>query len=160
MNAKDLHGMAVVSLGEANKLGAVDDVWFDAHWRTVLGFGLQHDAHHAPEGILRSSVTAIGHDVLTVAHADALIDIAQHPLFQTAVSLRQLVGTHVVSEQGDVLGTIDDVELDATGQTVQAYLLSMSLLERLGQQQHKIAVDRVIQVGVGNLMTVSQSSAT
>jgi uncharacterized protein YrrD len=159
MNAKDLTGFAVVSLREGNKVGTVEDLLFDAQFRTVLGFRLEHDAQYATPVIVRSNISAIGHDVITVSSLDDVTDLAQHPELQTAIPLDQISGTKVVSDKGDVLGTIDDIELDDAAQTAQAYLLSRSLLERLGQQQHKILVDRVIQVGTGGLMTVTSPTS-
>jgi len=160
MNAKDLKGYTVVSLREGNKVGTVEDLLFDAQFRTVLGFRLEHDEHYATPVILRSNVAAIGHDAITVSSLDDVMDLAQHPELQTAVDLDQITGTKVVSDKGEVLGTIDDVELDDAAQTARAYLLSRSLLERLGQQQHKILVDRVIQVGTGGLITVTSPTIT
>ena len=160
MKAKDLKGFAVVSLKEGNKVGTVEDLLFDARFRTLLGFRLKHDAQYATPVILRSNVSAIGHDAITVSNLDDVMDLAQHPELQTAIPLAQISSTKVVSDKGDVLGTIDDIEIDDDAQTAQAYLLSMSLLERLGQQHHKILVDRVIQVGTGGLMTVTSPTTT
>ncbi len=161
MNAKDLRGFTVVSLREGNEVGTVDDLLFDAQFRTVLGFRLAHVEHYATPVIVRSNVAAIGHDVITVSSLDDIMDLAQHPELQTAVDLEHITGTKVVSDKGEVLGTIDDVELDDAGQTARAYFLSRSFLERLGQQeQQKILVDRVIQVGTGGLVTVTSPTIT
>ncbi|MGZ3677481.1 MAG: PRC-barrel domain-containing protein [Ktedonobacterales bacterium] len=160
MNAKELKGYSVVSLKEGNQVGAVDDVLFDGQFRTVLGFRLEHVEHYATPVVVRSHVAAIGHDAITVSSLDDIMDLAQHPELQTAVDLDQITGTKVVSDKGEELGTIDDVELDDAAQTARAYLLSRSLLERIGQQHHNILVDRVIQVGTGGLMTVTSPTIT
>ncbi|MGH2484891.1 MAG: PRC-barrel domain-containing protein [Ktedonobacterales bacterium] len=66
----------------------------------------------------------------------------------------------VVSEGGELVGQVEDIEIDDTASAVTAYVLSGSLWERMRHSEPRIAADKVLRVGAGGLMTVSNDVAT
>jgi uncharacterized protein YrrD len=149
----------VVTLSDAAKVGQIDDVLFDPQYRQVLGFRVTKGVFSQAEALARESVTAIGHDALTVP-SPALIDAQDRfPGLVGATTLSHLHGTRVVTEGGDFLGKVDEVELDDDVRTVTAYTLSRSLWERLKHGEPKIEVQDVVRLGEGGIMIVPNAVA-
>ena len=154
MKAGDLKGRAVVTLSDATKVGHVDDVLFDAAYRRVLGFRVRRGTFGHTEALPRENVRAVGHDALTVASPEALNVQDRFAELAGAAALSQVQGTKVVTEGGDLLGTIAELDLDEEVQTVTAYTLSASLLAHLRHHAPTIAATEVLQLGVGGIMIV------
>lgn len=118
MKAKDLKGIAVVSLADAAKLGRVEDLLFDTTQLQVAALELSESGQRAM--IPFAEVRAIGRDAVTIASSQVT---------QTASAGNPLTGLHrleqftklkVVDEAGTLLGTISDFEFDPrTGQLSQ-----------------------------------------
>lgn len=159
MRASELKGRAIVALSNAEKVGQVDDVLFDAQYRHVLGLRVRKGMLNRSEAILRDAVSALGGDAVTVPSPDALNEEKRFPELLRAVSLDQVHRTKVVTEGGKLLGTVDDVEMDPDARTVIAYALSAPLLDRLRRREQQISAQDVLRVGGGGIMTVKNSVA-
>jgi uncharacterized protein YrrD len=148
-----------VTLSDAARVGHIDDVLFDPQYRQVLGFRVVRGMFSRAAAVPREGVTAIGSDALTVP-SPALIDTQDtFPDLAGAATLTHIRGAKVVSEGGEFLGTIDEVELDADVRSVIAYALSISLWERLRHGEPKIGVDEVLRLGDGGIMIVPNAVA-
>lgn len=160
MNAKDLLGLAVVTLSNAHKVGNVDEVLFDAQFRQVLAFRvkqgglLRHD-----EAVPRGEVTSIGADAVTISGPSAVNRVDRFPALHQARTLGDLLGMKVLTERGTVLGTVGHVQLDAQARLVERYLLDTSLLDRLRHEEHAILPDQVARLGQDNIMIVREVPA-
>lgn len=161
MNAKDLLGLAVITLSNAHKVGTVDEVLFDPEYRQVLAFRvkegglLRHD-----EAVPRGEVTAIGNDAITVSGPSSINRVDRYPALADARTLKDLLGMKVVSEQGTVLGTVGHAQLDAQARMVERYVLDTSLLERPRREEHAILPDQVVRLGQDNIMIVREGPAS
>jgi uncharacterized protein YrrD len=159
MKATDLKGRAVVTLSDAIKVGRVDDVLFDAEYREVLGFRIKTGTFSRPEAVSRANVTGVGHAAVTVRSPDVinledrLIDLVG------AATLRRARGTKVVTEGGELLGRIDEIELDDEARAVTAYTLAAPLWARLRRREPRIEAQQVLRLGEGGLMIVPNAVA-
>jgi uncharacterized protein YrrD len=159
VKASDLKGRAVVTLSDAIKVGRIDDVLFDAEYREVLGFRIKTRTFSRPEAVSRANVTGVGHAAVTVRSPDVinvedrLIDLVG------AASLSRARGTKVVTEGGELLGTIGEIELDDEARAVTAYSLAAPLLDRLRHRQPRIEAQQVLRLGEGGLMIVPNTVA-
>lgn len=158
MRASELKGRAIVTLSNAEKVGRVEDVLFDAQYRQVLGFRVRKGML-SHEALPREAVSAIGNDALTVPSPDALNEESRFAGLQGAASLDQVHNTKVVTEGGQLLGTVGDVEMDDDARFVLWYALAAPLLDRLRHQESHISAQDVLQVGGGGIMTVKNSVA-
>jgi uncharacterized protein YrrD len=69
-------------------------------------------------------------------------------------------GTKVVTEGGELLGTITHLELDDEARRVTAYRLAASLLDRvLLRAETFVEADEVLRLGEGGIMIVADAVA-
>ncbi len=162
MEASELKGRGVVALSNAEKIGQVDDVLFDAEFRQVLGFRVKKGGLLGQtEALPRDSVTSIGADALTVPSPDAMNDQERFAVLAHAATLSQVERTKVVTEGGELLGTIAHLEIDDDARKVTAYALSSSLMERVMRHEEAfVKADEVIRLGEGGIMVVPNAVAT
>lgn len=159
MKATDLKGRAVVTLSNAAKVGTIDEILFDGRYRQVMGFAIKRGTFSGRTAVARGSVTAIGRDAITLPGPD-VIDASARPTAMTGTAtLAQIHGTKVVSQGGEFLGTIEDVDLDDAATSVQAYILTAPLLDRLRHRQRRLAAQDVLSIGAGRIMTVPNNLA-
>ena len=156
VQADELKGRAVVVLSNAEKVGQVDDVLFDAPFRQVLGFRVKKGGLLGKtEALPRESVTSIGADALTVASQELINDETRFAQLAGAATLSKVTGTKVVTESGQLLGTISHLEIDDEAHSVMAYVLSASLAERVMRHQAEVVrASEVIRLGEGGIMIV------
>jgi len=159
MNASDLKGRAVVTLSDATKVGQVDETLFDAQYRTVLGFRVSSGVFHPNEAVLRSQVSAIGADAITLPNPSALNHEDRFPELQGAVPLSKVVGTKMVTPSGELVGTVSAVTLDESAQNVVTYTLATSILDRMRHGQPQVGVGDVTSVGAEGIMIISEAAA-
>ena len=159
VKASDLKGRAVVTLSDAIKVGRVTDVLLDAAYREVLGFRIKAGTFRRPEAVSRTNVTGVGHAAVTVRSPDVINVEDRLSALAGAVTLSRARGTKVVTEGGELLGTISEIELDAEARTVTAYRLAPRLGDRLRRREPRIEARQVLRLGEGGLMIVPNSVA-
>lgn len=159
MKASDLKGRAVVTLSDAAKVGQIDDILFDAAYRRVLGFRVKKGAFSKAEAFTRESVSGVGADAVTVSGPDAINQEERLADLAGAASLSQAQGTKVVTEGGELLGTISELELDDAARNVTSYTLSAPLWDRIRGNEPRIAADQVLRLGEGGIMIVPNAAA-
>lgn len=77
MQADELQGRGVLALSNAEKIGQVEEVLFDAQFRRVLGFRVKRGGLFGKaQALLRDSVTSIGAAPVTVPSPDVINDEA------------------------------------------------------------------------------------
>jgi uncharacterized protein YrrD len=156
MRANELKGRGVLALSNAEKIGQVDDVLFDAQFRQVLGFRVKRGGLFGKaQALLRDSVTSIGAAALTVQSPDVINDEERFVDLADASTLSRVEGTQVVTESGELLGTIAHLEIDDDARKVTAYTLSSSLRDRVMRHDTEaVKADEVIRLGEGGVMVV------
>lgn len=159
MLARDLKGRAVLTLSDATKVGTIDDVLYDAEFRQVLGFRIKKSTFSGAEALLRENVASVGRDAVTIATPEVINTENRFPSLANAATEGQGRGTKVVTEGGEFLGTVEDLEIDDQAQTVIGYLLTTSLIDRLRHRQPEIQAQQVVRLGAGGIMIVPDSVA-
>jgi uncharacterized protein YrrD len=162
MQASELKGRAVVVLSTAEKVGQVEDVLFDAQFRRVLGFRVKKAGFRGKtEALPRESVASIGADALTVPSPDVINDQERFAQLAAAATLNQVEQTKVVTEGGELLGTIAHLEIDDDARKVTAYALASTLRERVMRHEETfVKADEVMRLGEGGIMVVANAVAT
>ena len=154
MKASDLKGRAVLVLASADKVGHVDEVLFDPNLRQVLGFRVKRGAFGHAEALPRDGVASIGRDAVTVADPATINTEDRFPALQGAAALSRARGTKVVTEGGDLIGVVDELDLDDEAREVRGYTLAAPLLERLRHHVPHIQAADVLRLGEGGIMIV------
>ncbi|MGE5334060.1 MAG: PRC-barrel domain-containing protein [Nitrososphaerota archaeon] len=159
MQASDIKGRAVVTLADAAKVGTVDDILFDPRYQRVEGFVLKEGRIGGSKAAIpRGRVKAIGPDAVTVASAEEIGPTSRFSELQNTRSLGQAQGTKVVTEKGELLGTLDGFELDDEMREVRTCRLATPLLGRLLNRQDTFVPQHIRQVGEGGLMVVDDDA--
>ena len=128
IRATELGGKAVVDVDAAEKLGKVDRVVLDPDARRIAGFVVVKGSSLLGTGehlvLPASSVHAIGPDAITVHHRQGTGADAAPADLKHLPRVSDMVGRNVVSDQGQLLGTVDDVLIDETNGRIIGYALS------------------------------------
>lgn len=154
MRADDLKGRAVVSLTNASKLGQVEAILVDSTYRMVLGFRVSRGLMHRSQAVLRSAVTSVGADAITVESETSVNSEDRFPELTGAASLLDERGSKIVTTGGQLLGVIRDIELDDTAEHVVSYGLDAPLVDRLRHREPVVRAADIAQVGAGGIMIV------
>lgn len=156
MRADELKGRAVVTLADAKKIGAVDEVLFDKSFRAVLGFRVKTGMLRR-EALPRAGVSSIGVDAITVTDHTAVNSEDRFDQLAGAVPLDVVRHMKVVTEDGELLGVVSAVELDDTVEHVLAYTLEAPLVDRLRGRTPQIRAEDVARLGAEGIMIVPAS---
>jgi uncharacterized protein YrrD len=132
MKASELRGRAIVSLDQAEKIGAVDDLLLDFGTNEVREFTVRPGLLGGTKYIRAQSIRNVGPDAITIPDRSVLEDQGLRASDSPQLaSLSGLLGSKVVSEQGALLGTLGDVVLDSSGLRVACFEMSGNLWDKL-----------------------------
>lgn len=112
MRFSEAKGQKVISTSSATTVGKVDGFVVDPTRQTVVALTLKK-TDGAEDTLLWSALTAFGRDAVTVAGADSLT-VADERVALLGDKHHTVLGKRVLTEGGDDLGTVSDVEFDAT----------------------------------------------
>ena len=143
MDAKQVKGLAVVSVNEAQKIGTVDRIFIDPDSRRILGFAVHTSAGSSGmkqaldtilgEGqadpvttgfVTAEHVRSLGPDAVMINDVTHMAKGQSEPAEATAVTTDELHKRKVVTENGTYVGQIDSVVLDPA--TMRATHFSVS----------------------------------
>jgi uncharacterized protein YrrD len=142
IRATELGGRAVVDMDAAEKVGKIEKVIIDPDARRVAGFTVSRGASLINSGtkvtLPASSVHAIGPDAVTV-HGSVVVNDLAH--LEGLPRVSDVVGRKVVSRDGRLLGTIEDVLIDDDDGRILGYALCEhtgigKLEELIGSDKH------------------------
>ncbi len=157
MKLSDLKRKTVVGLAGGHKLGTVADVLTDSSYRQVQALRVKPTEGGPDYVVSTDHVQAIGSDVVTVDDRDSLARVDQVPELTRLPSLNSLLGDHVVTERGDVLGTISEVDVDPSSRRIVALQYTSSALAGLLGRQHALEPQDVIGIGP-SIVTVKETA--
>jgi len=110
MNASDLKGMAVISLGEGTKLGEVDQPLFDLPNRRMCALHVKGDSGISV--LPFESIERIGSDAITVVTSRVTQTPGIDNSGQGMLDLEALRKLKIVDQDGTFLGKLSDIEFD------------------------------------------------
>lgn len=111
MKATELRGMPVVSIAGAENLGDVQDLVLNPDAQHVVAVRIRL----LPEGVVKtvSAIDArVGHDAVTIKDSKSVTE-EELTEVEGSVDLSKLLGTRVLSHGGNLMGHIEEVEIDA-----------------------------------------------
>ena len=117
-------GMPVLSLATGNKLGFVTQVLIDPLSGVLAGVALDRDS------LAYDQIYSFGRDAIM-----AVSDLAVQPLEESGLAdgrnAKRLIGAQVVTESGEVLGTISNVLITLKPPPFAVYAVRRSLLDKI-----------------------------
>ncbi len=129
----ELVGRTVLSLTTGNKLGAVEDIFVDPLSGTLAGLILARPEAEDRAQLSVDHIHSFGQDAIMALTDDSVSDakpaLADKPL------ARELIGTKVITDSGQVLGHIASICVTMSPPPAVIYEIRNSLLDKiLGRQ--------------------------
>ncbi len=149
MNHKTLTGREVIAIDSGRKLGTIERILFDPKAMKIAAIVI-HPAIHSvleePEPMRQVAVEHIrglGQDVVTVQNEEALQPVAEGGSTSSLVAFDQIENESVMTEGGNKVGDVSDVEFDERTMELVSIQLGHGFLAR----KSSIPVSEIISVG-------------
>lgn len=145
----DLQNLAAVALDTGKRVGSLDDFYFDPQSHLIHAFVIK-TGMFSKRALLCSALNGIGVDALTFADENALIKEGDNDLLKTAPLGNTLLSYRVLSDGGDVVGTIGNIIIDTTNPTapsLSSFELSGGIRERLSHRYQTFAANQILRYG-------------
>ncbi|WP_258360698.1 PRC-barrel domain-containing protein [Moorella sulfitireducens] len=112
--SKKLIGMPVVSLADGHQLGRVKRLIIDQHKMVIAAFTVDRKGWFKEQPVIPySHVKSVGNHAITVDQAAAVVKLSSQPELEAlAKHPLPLLGARVITEEGTVIGTVDDFRFD------------------------------------------------
>lgn len=129
-NIDKLIGRSVLSLATADKLGAVHDLIVDPEKGRMAGLSVKRiDESYAM--IDRKDIHSIGTDAVMSNQDNSLLPSDESPLKRLPLAKHQLIGIKVITEGGELLGSVANVYIHLTEIPNFIYEVRSSILDKL-----------------------------
>lgn len=158
MKAKDLKGLAVVSLDAATRLGRVEDLFFDTAQLRVMALEMSQGGQRA--AIPFSEIRAIGRDAVTIDNSQGTqMASAGNPVAHLP-RLDQVTKLKIVDESGSLLGTITDFEFDQQSGQLERLEGHRGGTFGIGGTTFHVPAQAIRSVGAEMIVVVPPNSST
>ncbi len=144
----DIQGLAVIDLKTGKKVGTIEDFYFEPTSSAIRGL-LVKTGLLGRRVLLSSAINAIGLDAVTFNDESNLVKEHDDQLAGTAAG-RGLLAYRVLSEGGNVVGTIGNVIINVSTPTatlVEAFELAGNILERFSKRVASFSAKQVARYG-------------
>jgi uncharacterized protein YrrD len=132
IKASELKGRAVVSLTQAEKIGTVASVILDPAASRVAGLTVRTGILGGPKLLRASDIRSLGADAVTIHDSSLLHDgSGEAPELKDLPTLDDMVEMKIISESGQLLGTLGNIEIDPDQYQITRYELSGTLWDQL-----------------------------
>jgi uncharacterized protein YrrD len=132
IKASELKGRAVVSLTQAEKIGSVASVILDPAASRVAGLTVRTGILGGAKILRASDIRSLGIDAVTI-HDSSLLhdDTGEVPELKDLPTLDEMIEMKIISESGQLLGTLGNVEIDPDQYQITRYELSGTFWDQL-----------------------------
>lgn len=158
MKYSEIQGMPVVSVQGADELGHVDDLYLDLGQSRILALRVNLSGLFSGHRALQwKDIQSIGQNAVTVASSSVLQQARDLPALENAVGWQSVRGMKVMTEGGDEVGTVSDLDLDPATGHIESYLLQEGFLDRLQHKERLIPSSAVVSTSSHMLVVNSQA---
>lgn len=148
---REIVGLPVLNLKSGDQIGWVSDVVFDEKGRKVNGVLLENShIFHSSKGISRDFIAAVGKDALTISD-----HVVQEIM---GIKWSEKVGNQIFTQGGEAKGTIEDVFLDDSAESIVGFEVSDGLFSDLIEGRGTIHQENVMVDGKDVLIVEDQVS--
>jgi len=149
--ARELAGLAVVTLTGGERLGRIGDVVFRPATSQVAGFLVDRGGMFTkPQFLAAAQVKGLGADALTIEGEGALTEAA--PANAEELAAKPLEGRPVLNQAGTVLGKVADVTVDTDALLVPHLLLATGLLDNALHGKPQLPLSQVQTIGADSVI--------
>lgn len=153
--ALDAVGLPVICLQTGEEIGSVQDILCDPEWR-VLGVVL-HQGNWFQSGtyIPFEHIHAVGDDCLIVTGKEAITslqNLAENDTVGLSTGKMKLKGKTVITEDGELLGKVEDVYFSSNWEKLVGYELSNGWIADVTVGRKRLSAPPHVLIGEGNLI--------
>lgn len=157
MKYSDVKGRQVVTLGNADKVGYIDNAYISEDGANIIGFEVDMRGLLAGQRVFTwDHLSSIGADAVTIPDEEALHELNRSTLAHS-LSTSDVIGAKVMVERGDDLGKVGDIEFDGGSGAITEYILNPSVMERLEGHRETFAPS-TIQSMSANMLVVADGA--
>ncbi len=148
ISGRALIGMPIYSLDRGEEIGEVENLIFDPDRRKVIGFVLEEGGlFRSPQVIPFESIESIGSDAIVLKRG-APLDLPPEEVDPKELKESfNLTGKKVLSERGQEIGTVYDLEIDEQTGTVTGIEVRRGIFQDTAEGKKRIGFDYIQQVG-------------
>lgn len=112
--SKKLNGMPVVSLADGHQLGRIRRLLIDPQKLAIVAFTVERKGWFKEQPVIPyNHVKSVGNHAVTVDQASAVVKLSSLPELEAlARHPLPILGARVITEEGTVLGTVEDFRFD------------------------------------------------
>ena len=154
MNIEQLHGRAVVSVQQAEKLGSIDDVLVDLQQHRLAGLVLRGGLFRGGPTIDWSEVRTVGQDAVMVDTNAAAREAHNQGELANMPKFGSVRGTKVVTDAGELAGTISGLDIDQQTGAVTNYIVAAPTTGLFRTAPHYLVPPHAVKAVGKDLMTV------
>lgn len=147
VNDKQLKGIPVISVADAEQLGTIERAYLDAETRRIVGFSFhQSGGFLQPESaplLDTSDIQSFGVDVLTIANPAMIRGADTAARYADLIDVDRLHGRQVFTEDGQDLGKIDSIEFDEHSYRLTGFEIGTGFFEN----PRPVLVDDIVTIG-------------
>ena len=156
----DLRGLPVVIISEGRKAGTLEDFYFDPGTNEVYALRLK-TGFFGYKALLSSAINAIGQDAITVNTEEMLTEEKHDGRLPVLPLGGSLLSYRVLSEKGNVVGSIGNVLLDTSRPValhITAFELSGGLRDRLTGRYPTFSANEIVRYGEDVIVIIDQAA--
>lgn len=151
--ARQLAGLAVITLSGGERLGRIDDVVFHPATGRVTGFLVDRGGMFTkPKFLPAAEVQGLGTDALTINREDTLADSEAAGFPPDELASKTLDGRPVLNQAGTILGKISDIAVDTATLTVPYLLLATGLLDNALHGKPQLSLAEIQTIGADSVI--------
>jgi uncharacterized protein YrrD len=125
-----LIGRAVLSVQTANKLGQVHDLVIDPLQGGLAGLSIKRPDESCAL-VEYAEIHGIGDDAVMIERDDSLLPAEQSPVKDLPLAKNEMIGVKVITERGQLIGTIADLYVHLLDKPVFVFEVRSSIFDKL-----------------------------
>jgi len=158
MQLTQLRGLRIISLSEALKMGAVEDILLDPTCRWIAALRVQSSRTEGKSHLMmRQTVKRVGQHAIILGAPTSTTQDPQAPSLDRLIDLKTFLGLEVVSDEAILLGRVQDAEIDPETLSVLAYDLARNFWQRSIQSGWRVLAEDTLS-GSKDVLVVPQSA--
>lgn len=143
---RDLVGMPIINLANGETVGRVKDILFDPISHQFMGIEMDGGGWlKGSRKICFSDFVGIGEDAITIAEDSVITKVL--PEEEIVVTEDAMIGSRVLTKNGNELGTISDIILDFNTGNITHYQISDGIIQDLLEGRGIIPIDAGVTYG-------------
>lgn len=153
-----LRGLAVVALDTGEKLGTVEDFYFESQTNAVRGFRVKTGLFNS-KALPTSTISSIGRDAIVTQNAEMVIDENHDSRLKTMPLGSTLLSYKIMGENGTVVGSVGNVLINTVPPNalrVVGFELSSNLGERITGHYQTFSSNEVTRYGQDVIVILDQ----